>query len=198
MATATLGDWSFALDPSSVSWTFAAKTSSTVTLGGRVVQVLGVDYGDMTISGSFGSGGRVEQQRFFEWAKQASRAQAAAQGNGLRFRFPARQWDFEVQIKSLTDLNARRSVRLNQTNFNPQFNMTFHVIRDLSEITSSAIVNYYIGNLASGVGWKLTAYNGPLTGADIQQRIDNAGGIEPYLGGDVDPWSGVPNEQPEE
>jgi hypothetical protein len=184
MATASLGDWEFRVNPDEVSWNFNVRTQSTATIGGKVIQVLGVDVSDMTVSGSFGKGGRVEQQRFLEWVLARARAQTEQDKAIVRFRLPDKGWDFGVKIKSLTEGSSRSSVDLTTSSVNPSFTLTLHVEDDLQNITElkRAAQAAYVANLSQGVGWRRTAYNGPLTTEEVLQLKGGPLGLVTFLG----------------
>lgn len=185
MATASIGDWEFRVNPEEVSWNFNVRTSATSTIGGKVIQVLGVDVSDMTVTGSFGKGGRVEQQQFLDWAIARTKSQTEQDKAIVRFRLPDKGWDFGVKIKSLTESSSRRSVDLQTTNINPSFTLTLHVEDDLQNITElkRAAQAAYVAELSQGVGWKRTEYNGPLTDEEIIEAKGGTLGIVSFLRG---------------
>lgn len=183
MATATLGDWQFRISPESVSFDFNVRTRSIPTIGGKVIQILGVDVSEMTVNGSFGKGGRVEQQRFLEWCLARTRAQTEEDKAVVRFRMPDKGWDFAVKIKALTDSGGRSSVSLRNDNINPQFTLVLHLEDDLQGITElkRAAEASYIASLSRGVGWKRTEYNGPLTSEEIIEAKGGTLGLVTFL-----------------
>ena len=173
MSTATLGDWEFSIDPTDVSWDFNVRTSSTATIGGKVLQVLGVDVNKIVVLGQFGKGGRLEQQEFANWLRQRATEQADTNNAVIRFRVPSKGWDFGVQIDSLTEQGAQKAISLDVTNFNPKFRLSLHVVDDLGNVMSikEAAKASYIKNISEGFGWKKTAYNGPLTIEEVEQLL---------------------------
>lgn len=54
MSVAMIGGYPFRINPSQVTWEYSVDTSVIPTVGGRVVQILGVTLGDMTVQGLFG------------------------------------------------------------------------------------------------------------------------------------------------
>lgn len=183
MATASIGDWEFRINPEEVAWTFEVRTKVISTIGGKVIQILGVDVGDMTVRGSFGKGGRVEQQRFLQWCLERSRAQTEQDKALVRFRLPDKGWDFGVKIKGLTESPTQSSVNLTTANINPSFTLTLHVeddLQDLTEIKRAAQANY-VANLSRGVGWKRTEYNGPLTPEEVFEAKGGNLGLLTFL-----------------
>lgn len=53
----TVGSLSLRLAPTSVEWTYNLNTSTTQTYAGEVVQILGVNFDQLTVSGRFGKEG---------------------------------------------------------------------------------------------------------------------------------------------
>jgi len=182
MATASIGDWEFRINPEEVSWTFEVRTKAISTIGGKVIQILGVDVGDMTVRGSFGKGGRVEQQQFLQWCLARTRAQTEQDKAIVRFRLPDKGWDFGVKIKSLTE-SSQSSVNLKTSNINPSFVLGLHVEDDLQNLTEikRAAQATYVANLSRGVGWKRTEYNGPLTAEEVLAAKGGSLGLLTFL-----------------
>lgn len=68
MSVASLGGIPFRINPSQVTWDYNVDTAVIPTVGGRVVQILGVTLGDMTIQGLFGED-RVTPKKSWEMAE---------------------------------------------------------------------------------------------------------------------------------
>lgn len=132
---ATLGDLTFRVAPSQISWEYHLDSTVINTIGGRVVQVYGATLGDMTIQGLFGqqAGGTtgntatIPVSSMQEAKNFSSRIAAMVDKQGARptpdqltrkdltpmhqpFRFTytgdgVHQWDFSVYIKALADVN---------------------------------------------------------------------------------------------
>lgn len=133
MAVASLGGIPFRINPSQVTWEYAADVNIEQTVGGRVVQVLGVTMGDMTIQGLFGHDRQNKtdswrlaetfQKQIASLVDQQSALPSMAQLSGqdptpmhptVRFVYndesearasglPGHNWDFHVYIKALRD-----------------------------------------------------------------------------------------------
>lgn len=138
MAVATIGGVPFRINPSQVTWNYDVDTNVIPTLGGRVIQILGVTLGDMTIQGMYGVD-RAGKQESWQLAqsftdsianlvKIQSAMPTAAQLSGAdstpmqpthRFFFddtadtppgyPSHHWDFQVYVKGLIDLDENGS-----------------------------------------------------------------------------------------
>jgi len=169
VALASLGGLTFPIEPSAVNWTYQMKTAQQRTLGGTVVQVFGVNLGDMTVTGSFGNGSRARgdtegwqaQERFRKqvqtWTEQAISNSGA---KPLRFLFPAYKWDFQVFVKGFTSSDGN-SVHHNDEIINPQWTLTLFIVADSTGVVTKGIKDAYLSRLMTGVGWRQTQYNGP-------------------------------------
>lgn len=158
----TLGGKPLDVAPTDVRWNFSIKTQVTNTLGGRVVQVIGVNLSDLTITGSFGRGpGRGEgwqAERAFNTQVKSWVESVVAQASKapLRFSYPVRGWDFQVYVKSISP------VTLDPHTINPKVTLTlFPVEAGALDVVTKA-KDSYISRLMNGVGWKQSVYNGPL------------------------------------
>lgn len=73
MSIASIGGIPFRINPSQVTWDYSVNTTVIPTVGGRVVQVLGVTLGDMTIQGLFGQERDGQQRQSWELAEEFQR-----------------------------------------------------------------------------------------------------------------------------
>jgi hypothetical protein len=73
MGSASIGGVRFRIDPSQVSIPYKMNVAVTPTVGGRVVQVHGVTFGDMTIRGLFGQD-RTNRRESWQLAEDFSTA----------------------------------------------------------------------------------------------------------------------------
>lgn len=178
MGVATLGSHRFRLDPESVSWDFTIHAVDIPAIGGKIVQVLGTQLGDMTVVGSFGVGGWQEQNEFLETMKTIGTRQVNLQrvSNSIeppiRFKYPPKGWDFGVYLTGYSSMEGRGSVQLDNTIVNPKWQLTLFIVEGAGTIKKVA-QDVYLARLSKGLGWKQTEYNGPL----------NMGQVEAALGG---------------
>lgn len=202
MGFASLGGLSFRIDPDSVSWSFAMKVSRRKTVGGDVVQVYGTELGDMTVSGVFGSGDRSrgdqsgweDQERFRRrveaWVDDSI---ATAGARPLRFLYAPRRWDFQVLVRGLTSADGPAVMHAN-AEFNPQWTLTLFVVEDSTRRVVAGIKDLYVARLMNGVGWKQSAYNGPMTQAEVDKTLAPYGGdLRAYLIEQFNQAAGVPD-----
>lgn len=178
MTLVTLGGAALRVHPTDIRWNFKMKTSETRTMGGKVIQILGTTFSDITVTGTYGRGRRdlgdqeawQSQIRFRkqvkEWAEQAVQA---ADPTPLKFTYPTRNWSFNVFVRSLSD------IEYTVDDINPSWTLVLFPVDQGSTKIIRDIKDLYIKRLMDGVGWKQTAYNGPT-----QQEVDDA--LSPYGG----------------
>ena len=176
---ATLAGRPFRVNPESASWNYTVKTSEENTVGGIVVQVLGVDLGDMTVQGAFGIGGWQEQAAFLDHVKKLSKEQIHHPEAGpVRFLFPAKGWDYQVIVRGYTEVGAGDAVVASNDNFNPTWQLQLFIVEDNSPIKTvqNTAMLQYINRLLAGLGWKPgSKYNGPVSEADVQAFLSGQG-----------------------
>ncbi len=202
IGNASLGGLPFRIDPDSVSWSFAMKVSRRTTVDGVVVQVYGTELGDMTVSGVFGGGdltqgdqgGWEAQERFRRqveaWAEDAV---ATAGVRPLRFLYAPRRWDFQVLVRGYTGAGGGPAVEHANELFNPKWTLTLFVVEDSTRRVIAGIKDLYVKRLMDGIGWKQSAYNGPLTQADVDKVLaPYDGDLRGYLIEQFNQAAGVP------
>lgn len=177
MGTATLAGKEFRLNPSSVSWGYKSKVSTTNTVGGRVVQVFGTSVSDITATGSFGAGGWKEQEAFLTQMQALADAQIrdAAVPNSTtavqKFVYPDYGWDFHVMLRSFSSPDGSRSVNLDNRTVAPQWTLTLFIAEDRSSLKKLS-QDAYLTRLSQGLGWKQTVFNGPMTIDEMQAGLN--------------------------
>lgn len=162
MGQASLGGRPFRIDPTSISWSYKAKTKEVPTVGGKVVQVFGTDISDMTVSGQFGIGGWQQQAAFLQEMKNLWEEQASSSTQIMpphRFMYPPKGWDFQVYLKAYTSPDGPTSVVLDNKIFNPKWTLTLFIVEDNADLKTIAS-DLYIARLAKGLGWTQNEYNG--------------------------------------
>ena len=169
-----------------IRWNFSMKTFDTKTMGGKVIQILGVTLSDITLRGHFGPGRRdlghkegwEEQLRFRDKVdKWADRAVNAPRGQAIpmRFTYPPRGWDFRVFIRKWGPVHHAVE------EINPPWEMVLFPFDDGARKVVDSIKDLYIQRLMEGVGWKQSDYNGP-TQAEVDERLaPYDGSIPDYL-----------------
>lgn len=174
MGKAVFAGQPFRIDPTSISWPFRVKTREQNTVGGRVVQVLGADLGDMTVSGTFGVGGWQEQLRFLRRMEAVGdRVADPATSSPERFLWPGKGWDFLVYLKSFSE-GGGNSIDMRVENIVPRWTIVLHIVEDNVGLRRVA-QDVFISRLSAGLGWQQTKYNGPLGYAEVESTINAAG-----------------------
>lgn len=167
----TLGAWEFAVGPESVSWSYEVKVEATPTLGGKVVQVLGVELSDMVMSGHFLD--TASQQAFLDYVKTSIREQAATEIRPMRLVIPHLDLDFSVVISAVSD--GKRSVHLDVRTTAPTYRLTMMIVEDHTNLTYVA-ENLFIDRIADEFGWEVGPFNsGNLTDAELRDYLGARG-----------------------
>lgn len=187
MGEAVLNGVPFRIDPTSISWPFTVKTSSSKTIGGKVVQVFGTQLGDLTVSGTFGVGGQAEQREFLARMKKLGDNQMdrfpKVSPNPYRFSWPSRGWDFQVYLKRYSEPGGDSSVDERIDNISPRWTIVLFIASDNLNLKKVA-TDTFIDRLSDGIGWKQTRYNGPADFTEVGAALGETGAtdVKTYLG----------------
>jgi hypothetical protein len=175
MGTASFGGWVFRIDPTSVKWDFKVRTNTTYTIGGKVVQILGTELGNIDLMGTFGRGGYQEQRRFLNAMIDVGDDQVRnfTEDEPPRFIYPAYGWDFLCYLVSYTGAEGQ-AVTYAPEIINPMWRLSLHIVEDNSGLTE-ATTNDFIARLARGIGWEINQYNGPGGWEGVRQFLTNVG-----------------------
>jgi hypothetical protein len=85
---------------------------------------------------------------------------------------PIHNWDFQVYVKRLQDSTNQGFVVEHSTGkFSYGYTLTLFIVEDNSRILRQVAVDKFIERLATGVGWKRTEYNGPMTMEDLDKYV---------------------------
>jgi len=208
MGNAILGGLRFRIDPSQVAIPYEMNVAVTPTVGGRVVQVHGVTFGDLTIRGLFGQdrANRRESWRLAEdfsvaiqrlVDKQSARP-TMAQLTGtdpapmhptLRFLYsdansptrrglPVHDWDLNVYIKGLRDIDGSATINHTPGKYSYGYTLTLFVQQDNTGKLAQVAQNAFIDRLSKGLGWKRGPYNGLMTAADLASYLQSKGAAD--------------------
>jgi hypothetical protein len=172
MAQGSLGGIPFYVDPESIAYHFDIKASATPTVGGKVVQVFGVRVSNIAVTGSIGIAGWEGQQEFLQQVTAQMQSQRGTsiggttfqEGAPIRFLFPPRGWDFQVYVIDYSEPGGSTSVILDPSIINPQWTLTLFIVNDNGGLKNveSAALDSYLQQLATGIGWSINIYNGPV------------------------------------
>lgn len=166
------------INPESLEWDYSVRIATAKTIGGKVVQLLGWNMGDLVVTGKFGRGGPERQEYIFKHLNSIAMRQNPQYGEApsrpVRFLWPEMGWDFWVFLKKFTQTGANVSIERNQRIHSPGYTLTMFVYEDNGDIVkavgSSAAVAY-LKRLSAGLGWKQTEWNGPETIEDLQTTL---------------------------
>lgn len=205
MGTASLGGIRFRIDPSQVSIPYEMNVAVTPTVGGRVVQVHGVTFGDMTIRGLYGQDRRNRKESWQlaedfvtaigKLVDKQSKMPSMAQLIGtdptpmhptLRFLYndansptrrglPVHDWDFNVYIKGLREASGEASVSHTTGKYSYDYTLTLFIVQDNTGKLATVAKNSFIDRLSKGLGWKRGPYNGLMTAADLASYLQGKG-----------------------
>jgi hypothetical protein len=188
-ANASIGGVPLRINPNSVSLPYQIKMHQDQTVGGMVIQIYGVQWGDLTVSGQFGAGGWKAQKDFFDQMKslatstaqtqfQQQLAGVVASSGSFRFFFPLLNYDFQVFLKNYSTADGQGSVVLTNATINPSWQLTFSIDNDNNGL-ATVVQDAYVSRLAAGVGYGPGQYpgqyNGPASGDDITNLAAKSG-----------------------
>lgn len=194
MANASVGGYTFDIDPSTATWTYALKTKVTPTYGGRVVQVLrcnieglsvggyltqprGVlDSGIRTVEGRTVSAGtnvgdydyRFAQMKRFERDVRAIMETQADGKEPMTFSYPVLGWSGKVFLVGYD------AVKYDVATTAVSYRLSFEVDDGFDEIVTT-VSSHGLDTLADGVNWTRNEYNTPTTDwATVKQALKDA------------------------
>jgi hypothetical protein len=198
----------FRIDPDSISWSFEVLTNVVETIGGRVIQIIGSQLEDLTLTGSFGQDHSTPQgeswrqaeafllliQRIMDYQSQDANQQAAMHPPAV-FTYPPKNWRFNVYVKNFEDAdNPGTSVVLTPGKFNQRWQLTLFIVQDSSTLLvqageSNGVINQqaqaaiaaYMARISDGIGWTFSQYTGLKGGADLAKDQAAAAKLYPNL-----------------
>lgn len=188
MARMNLGSRPLDANPDTVSWDFKMKTSETDTLGGKVIQVYGVEVSDLIIHGKFGPPDRSRgetgswqvrermQSQVKSWMTQQVNSRAP---QPLSFTYPDRNWHFKVFVKSFN--SGQGPFTHSNEDFAPDWQLTLFVVSDLTGRVVKGVKDAYLSRLVNGVGWKTSSYNGPTQDEVRALLAPHNGSLRAYM-----------------
>lgn len=169
----TLAGARLRVNPEEVRWNFKMKVADQAAVGGKVVQILGVTMSDITVGGRYVPDPRFgdtepwqQAERFRQYIKEQARQYAESpSAPPVRFTYPPRGWDFEVYIKSITPYTN------DVEDFSPTWQLVLFPVGEGANKVVRGVKDLYIKRMMDGIGWKQTAYNGPMTQALVDEML---------------------------
>jgi hypothetical protein len=175
-----LGGTRMRVNPHDIRWNFKMKMNDAKSLGGKVVQITGMQVSDITVKGKFTPDRQAgdteawqQQMRFRAWLEKTT--ESTRQGRKpIRFAYPTRGWDFNVFVKAVVSPTV-----LSVDSIAPEWEIALFPFDETSTEVVKGVKDLYIRRLMEGVGWKQTDYNGPT-----QQEVDDL--LSPFGGSPQD------------
>ena len=175
---ASIDGFNMTIDPRGVHWNYSIKISTQKTIGGKVIQLLGTNIGDLIINGQYGDHAVFRQNKFFERILKIADEQVPIIGQPapkpVRFKWPEKNWDFWVYVKDLKQLGTDVAIERNVNHFSPEWRLVLFVYEDngniIKAIETSAQVKF-LQRISAGMGWAQSDWNGPMTITEISETL---------------------------
>lgn len=148
-------------NPNYISYSYSLRTKTFQTYGGKVVQILGVNYETLQIEIESGSratvngkpGGYEYFRSVIQWFKETSLWQRNNK-KPIRFTYPARNYVLDVFLKNLTiadDLmNVTRPLQID-----------FEIEDDFTGLLTGDLINCELQYYQDGIGYESNPFNDP-------------------------------------
>ncbi len=169
----------FKVDPYDISWTYNMRTQTTDTYGGRVVQILGVDLGNLSINTVCGKAGYP----YLEEMKSFFREMGLWQQNEQKpatFLFPPKNYNLKFWGQRFSFDNAIDNVVY-------PVQISGMIQEDLAGTLKKSIMTAELSKLADGIGYVRNEYNDPEIGAENIAKYSElkAMGADPLTGSNL-------------
>ena len=151
MANARLGGYLFEVNPHTVSWGYSLNTHSDNTMGGRVVQILGVKVEDITLTGHVlqKRGSQFESLEDFEARIKGMMDRQLETKRPFRFSMPVLGIEGDVFIKSYKTVSYSYKLAAHEYTLVLGVDNGFGSVRSM---ISDEAVNGLWGATSTGVG----------------------------------------------
>ena len=152
-------------NPNYISYAYSLRTQVYPTYGGRVIQILGVNYETLQIEIESGSSksvnGQVGGYAYFrsvvKWFKDTSLWQRNSK-SPIRFTYPARNYVLDVFLKSLTIADDLQNV------LRP-LQIQMEIEDDFTGLLTGDIVDEELRYFRDGVGYEVNPYHDFISNA---------------------------------
>jgi len=153
----------FSFNPDQAQWSYKENIISQDTIGGRVVQILSVQMGSLSLKGRAGS--RAELQRMASNMKSIMEYHVRT-SRPVTFRVPSRQWNFKVYLTAMPQMGWDVAA----TSYPYQLEMAIE--HDLNGVQSKKLEKEALRRLASGIGYDERVHGGDPAGfAELIQTL---------------------------
>jgi len=176
---ASIDGMNFVIDPQTVNWNYTTKIATQKTVGGKVIQLLGFNMGDLVVTGQWpGFHMAWQQKKFLERMIRIADAQVPIIGQPapkpVRFMWPNMSWDFWVFLRDFKQNGTTVAIERSESNFTPTYTLTMFVYEDngniLSAIQTSAAATF-LKRISAGMGWVQSDWNGPMTIEEVSETL---------------------------
>jgi hypothetical protein len=159
VSVATLDGVNFPYTPDSLQWSYKLRTAVQDTLGGRVVQLLGMQADTMTISGKAGSREKLEAL-----AAEVVRIMKKhiSTGDPVELVIPSRSLKFSVYVQTMPTIE--RNVK--STAY--PYTLTLKVQHTETNVRSEVVLGAALSRLYKGIGYQ-TGWSG---GGEVSELTD--------------------------
>lgn len=180
MANARIGNYLFAIDPTTASWGYTLNVKSIDTYGGRVIQTLSCKIDKLTIGGYLpvpkGNQGRYDYMLEFERNITAIMEYHSTAKKPVIFNYPALDWCAWVYLLGYKD------VKFDVATSAISYSLTFEVDNGFESLLTTA-ESYGLDLINSGVEYVRNEFNTPrLTWEQLktayEKLLDDAGTME--------------------
>ncbi|HEY6020550.1 MAG TPA: hypothetical protein VIY48_11875 [Candidatus Paceibacterota bacterium] len=166
LLTFTGGPRSFVVrtNPNYISYSYQLRTKTFSTYGGKVVQILGVNYGPLLIEVESGSskefngqdGGFAYFKSVIQWFKETSLWQRNFK-RPISFIYPERNYVLDVFLKRISIADDLRNV------VRP-LQIEMEIEDDFTCLLTGDIIANELKYFQDGIGYEVSPYNDPLKG----------------------------------
>lgn len=165
-------------NPNYISYSYNLRTKTFPTYGGKVVQILGVNYGTLQIEIESGSdhtvngqqGGYAYFRSVIQWFKETSLWQRNNK-KPIRFTYPVRNYVLDVFLKNLTIADDLQNV------LRP-LQIQMEIEDDFTGLLTGDIVESELKYFQEGIGYEVNPYNDPMKGITSTPNTPSSQGGE--------------------
>jgi hypothetical protein len=162
-------------NPNYISYAYSLRTQSYPTYGGKVVQILGVNFETLRIEIESGSirningqvGGFAYFKSVIQWFKETSIWQRNTK-QPIRFTYPERNYILDVFLKTIT-------ISDDLANVLRPLQMEMEIEGDFNGLISGEIVKDELRYFQDGIGYEDNPYNNPDKDVDADTTLSPAG-----------------------
>jgi len=162
-------------NPNYISYSYSLRTQTYPTYGGRVVQILGVNYGTLSVEIESGSkrtvNGKVGDYAYFRdviaWFRDTSLWQRNSK-QPIQFTYPARNYVLNVFLKNLTIADDLQNVTR-------PLQIELEIEDDFTGLLTGDIVRSELEYFQEGIGYEKTMYNFLEENVVTKDQVAHAG-----------------------